>query len=128
LHASLQTPQDVINQGMPAIKQFYKTQSEIYGYEMKPSYRAVNSLGYKTLQDKDYGKAIAIFKGNVKRFPHKADAYDSLADGLEANGQLEEALAMRHLVIEHSINENIENNAYKTRRANLMKLLDAKSQ
>ncbi|MEP1445680.1 MAG: alpha/beta hydrolase-fold protein [Paraglaciecola sp.] len=123
LYASLQAPQDVIDQGMAAIKQFYKTQSAVYGYEIKPSYRAVNSLGYKALQQKDFTSAIAIFKDNVKRFPNKADAYDSLADGFEANGQLDKALEMRDLVIQKSISENVENNAYKTRRANLIKLI-----
>ncbi|MBU3005652.1 alpha/beta hydrolase [Paraglaciecola arctica] len=128
LYASLQAPQAVIDQGMPAIKQFYKTQSAVYGYEIKPSYRAINSLGYKALQQKDFSTALAIFKDNVKRFPNKADAYDSLADGFEANGELDKALEMRDLVIKKSICENVENNAYKTRRANLVKLIQQKTQ
>ncbi|MEP2650610.1 MAG: alpha/beta hydrolase-fold protein [Paraglaciecola sp.] len=123
LHASLQAPQDVIDQGIAMITKFYKAQSEIYGYEIKPSYRAVNSLGYEALQQKDFSTAIQMFKDNVKNYPHKADAYDSLADGLEANGDLHKALEMRDLVIKKSISENIENNAYKTRRANLLQLL-----
>ena len=124
LYSSLQVPEDIINQGMAAVKKFYKIQSDIYGYEINPSYRAINSLGYKALQQKDISVAIAIFEENVDNYPYKADAYDSLADGYEANGELEKALEMRDLVIKKSYRENVESNAYKTRRANLLKLIN----
>ncbi|MDO6568843.1 alpha/beta hydrolase-fold protein [Alteromonas sp. 1_MG-2023] len=127
LYKSLQPPKEVISGGIPAIKQFYKAQSEMYGYEVKPSYRAINSVGYKALSEKDYSTAIAIFQSNVESYPYKADAYDSLADGFEASGNLQKALAMRALAIQKSIAENVESGAYKTRHANLVKKIQGKN-
>lgn len=122
LDASLQCPEEVITQGLPAIKQFYKIQSEKYGYQIKPSFRAINHAGYLALNKKDIVTAINIFEDNVKNYPYKADGYDSLADGLEANGQVDKALKMMDIAIEKSISENVENNAMKTHRANLLAL------
>jgi len=123
LYKTLQPPKEIIAKGLPAIEEFFKTQSEKYGYQIKPSYRAINSVGYNALKKKDFTTAIKIFEANVKNYPYKADAYDSLADGLEANGELKKALEMRHFTIKKSISENVENNAYKTRQANLLKLI-----
>lgn len=125
LYASLHPSHEIIAKGIHATKEFYKKQSEIYGYEIKPSYGSVNRVAYNALKEKDFITAIAIFKENVKNYPYKADAYDSLADGYEAIGELGEALEMRNLVIKKSLMENVENNAYKTRRINLLKLIEA---
>jgi len=123
LDAALQCPEDVIAQGLPAIEHFYKDQSEKYGYQIKPSFRAINHAGYIALGKKDITTAIKIFQGNVKNHPKKADGYDSLADGLQASGQLNKALKMRNIAIKKSISENIENNAMKTRQVNLLNLI-----
>lgn len=125
LYASLLPSHEVITKGILAIKEFYKKQSEIYGYEIKPSYGSVNRVAYNALKEKDFTTAIAIFKENAKNHPYKADAYDSLADGYEANGELDKALEMRNLVLRKSVIENVENNAYKTRQLNLLKLVEA---
>ena len=95
LHSTLQCPNEVITQGLPAIEQFFKLQSEKYGYQIKPSFSAINHAGYIALDKKDVINAINIFEANVKHYPYKADVYDSLADGYEANGQLKLALKMR---------------------------------
>jgi predicted alpha/beta superfamily hydrolase len=123
LYDTLQSPNEVIAKGLPAIEQFFKIQSEKYGYQIKPSYRAINSAGYNALKKKDFATAIKIFEANVQTYPYRADAYDSLADGFEANGELNKALEMRDFTIQKSISENVENNAYKTRHANLLKLI-----
>jgi len=123
LNASLQCPKEILAQGLPAIEQFYKIQSKKYGYQIKPSYGAVNHAGYMALKNKDIAKAVKIFAGNVKRYPNKADGYDSLADGLEADEQLHKALKMMNIAIKKSVVENIESNAFKTHRANLIKLI-----
>ncbi len=123
LYAALRPSQETIAQGIPAVKEFYKKQSEIYGYEIKPSYGAINAVAYNALKENDFTTAINILKENVKNYPYKADAYDSLADGYEANGELDKALEMRNLVIRKSVLENVENNAYKTRQMNLLKLI-----
>jgi predicted alpha/beta superfamily hydrolase len=123
LHASIQCPKTIISQGLPAIEQFFKLQSEKYGYQIKPTFSAINHAGYIALDKKDIVNAIKIFKQNVKNYSYRADAYDSLADGFEANGQLNKALEMRSITIKKSIVENVENNAYKTRQANLLVLI-----
>ncbi|WP_448566474.1 alpha/beta hydrolase-fold protein [Thalassotalea ganghwensis] len=125
LFVTLNPSHEIIAKGIPAIKEFFKKQSTIYGYEIKPSYESLNQVAYKALKEKDFTKAIAIFKENVKNYPYKADAYDSLADGYKANGELDKALEMRNLAIKKSIGENVENNAYKTRQMNLLKLIEA---
>ncbi|ASP47053.1 alpha/beta hydrolase-fold protein [Cognaticolwellia beringensis] len=125
LYAALRPSHEIISKGIPAIKEFYKKQSEIYGYEIKPSYGSINRVAYNALKEKDFTTAIAIFEQNVKNYPYRADAYDSLADGYEANGDLGKALEMRRLVIKKSIVENVENNAYKTRQLNLLKSIKA---
>ena len=40
----------------------------------------------------DYTNAIAAFKRNVELYPRSANVYDSLADGLEAQGKPDLAL------------------------------------
>ncbi|MFT5815006.1 MAG: putative alpha/beta superfamily hydrolase [Colwellia sp.] len=127
LYATLQCPKEVTAQGLPAIEQFFKMQSEKYGYQLKPSYRAINRAGYIALNKKDIANAIKIFEVNVKNYPYKADSYDSLADGFEANGQLNKALKMMNIAIKKSVNENVENNSYKTHRANLLALIMEKN-
>lgn len=119
LFASLQPGQEIISKGVEHIEEFYKQQSRKYGFEAEPSYSSINSAGYNALSDEDFDRAIKIFQMNVDRHPNKADAYDSLADGLEAKGELEKALRIRKLVIEKSNKENVENNSYKTRLINL---------
>lgn len=115
----LQCPKEIIAQGLPAIEQFFKMQSEKYGYQIKPSFSAINNAGYIALENKDTVNAIKIFEANVKNYPNKADGYDSLADG-----QLNKALTIRNITIKKSMSENVENNAYKTRKANLLVLIN----
>ena len=124
LATSLRCPTEIIMAGLPAIEQFYKSQSEKYGYPIKPSYRAINRAGYNALNKEDITNAIKIFEVNVKNHPNKADGYDSLADGLAANGELDKALKMMNIAIKTSLIENVENNAYKTHRANLLALIN----
>ena len=123
LSATLECPQEVISQGLPAIKQFFKVQSEKYGYQIKPSYHTVRHAGYTALNKKDIANAIKIFEFNVKHYPYIADGYDRLAYGLAANGQLNKALKMINIALKKSVNENVENNSYKTHKAHLLTLM-----
>jgi len=118
---SLRPTGAIIQEGIPAVEQYYKDLSAKYAFEAKPEYKAVNHAGYAALNKQDFDSAIAIFKKNIARFPNKSDAYDSLADGYEANGELAMALEMREKALAMSYEENVENGAYKTRLANLRK-------
>lgn len=126
LQTTLQCPKEVIEQGLVAIEEFYQQQSELYGYQITPSYRAVNHAGYIALEKKDIEEAIKMFSYNVKNYPYKADSYDSLADGLAAKGQHNKALKMMNIAIEKSLIENVENNSYKHHRDNLRNIIKEK--
>lgn len=125
LFTTLRPNKDVIKSGLTAINNFYMMLSEKYGFNAAPEYAAFNHAGYVALQENKFDAALSIFKRNVERFPFKADAYDSLADGYEANGELTKALETRKLALEVSVNENVENNAFKTRITHLMKKIKA---
>jgi predicted alpha/beta superfamily hydrolase len=118
---SLRPTGAIIQKGLPAVQQYYKDLSQKYGFQAKPEYKAVNHAGYAALKQQDFESAIEIFKSNVATFPNKSDAYDSLADGYEAKGDLAMALKMREKALAMSYDENVENGAYKTRLANLRK-------
>ncbi len=116
---SLRPTGAIIQEGIPAVEQYYKDLSAKYAFEANPEYKAVNHAGYAALNTQDFDSAIAIFKKNIARFPNKSDAYDSLADGYEASGKLAMALEMREKALAMSYDENVENGAFKTRLANL---------
>jgi len=118
---SLRPSGSIIQEGLSAIEQYYNDLSEKYAFQAKPEYKAVNHAGYTALNKQDFESAIAIFKKNVASFPNKSDAYDSLADGYEAKGDLAMALEMRKKAFAMSHEENVENGAYKTRLENLEK-------
>jgi ketosteroid isomerase-like protein len=52
----------------------------------------MNSVGYQLLQEKKIKEAIEVFKNVVAEFPNSANAYDSLADAYEADGNKELAI------------------------------------
>ena len=71
----------------------YTSLSRRYGYEIPVPENAINRLGYRLLGEEKEDEAVAVFRKNVERYPESANVYDSLGEGLEAAGQLEEALA-----------------------------------
>lgn len=46
----------------------------------------LNSLGYEALREKNFEKAIAIFKTNVALYPKSPNVYDSLAEAYMKSG------------------------------------------
>lgn len=53
----------------------------------------MNDLGYDDLRSGLLKPAVAAFRFNVEQHPESANAWDSLADGLERAGDLPGALA-----------------------------------
>jgi predicted alpha/beta superfamily hydrolase len=77
------------------IKQHYDGLTKRYGYLIKPLKYEINDAGYVQLTEKDnVEEAIKLFEFNVKRFPECGNCYDSLADGYEQQGKLDEALSL----------------------------------
>jgi hypothetical protein len=54
----------------------------------------LNRLGYRLLRARKVSESISIFREAVELHPGSANAYDSLAEALEAAGQRTEALAV----------------------------------
>jgi len=124
LYSVNQCPDDVIAQGLPAIKQFYKNLSKKNGYQIQPSYSTIKHAAYNALNKKEYTKAIELFELNLKNHPYLPDGYDRLAYALEADDQLKKALEMVNKAIEMSLVQNAENNSYKHHKAHLLTLIN----
>ncbi len=72
-----------------------------------------NQLGYGFLQNKDYAKAIAVFRLNTQLYPDSANSYDSLGEALEKSGDTAGAVAMYRKCVEVASkpgNENVGQN------------------
>jgi predicted alpha/beta superfamily hydrolase len=80
--------------GLSGIEQHYRDLSERFGFKVSAE-KEINSFGYAMLGDKKVDEAMAAFQRNVELYPHSANAYDSLADGLEA--QNKPGLAMQNV-------------------------------
>jgi uncharacterized protein len=72
--------------GLAGVEQHYRTLSERFGIKVSAE-KEINSFGYSLLGDKKTDEAVAAFKRNVELYPSSANVYDSLADGLEAQGK-----------------------------------------
>jgi len=77
------------------IEQHYEGLTNRYGYQVKPLKYEINDAGYVQLnENKNVEEAIKLFEFNVKAFPECGNCYDSLADGYEEQGKLDEALLL----------------------------------
>jgi predicted alpha/beta superfamily hydrolase len=76
--------------GLKGVEQHYRGLSERFGFPVSAEV-TINSLGYNRLRAKKTDDAIAAFQRNVELYPASANVYDSLADGLEAAGKLDQA-------------------------------------
>jgi predicted alpha/beta superfamily hydrolase len=84
---------DLAKKGADAIRAHFRGLSkEKYGYPLSPE-AAINRLGYHALGQEEPERALTFFRANAEAFPDSANAYDSLADALLANDQLEAAVA-----------------------------------
>jgi predicted alpha/beta superfamily hydrolase len=77
--------------GLAGLEQHYRDLSERFGFKVSAE-KQINSYGYNLLGDKKIDEAIAAFKRNVELYPRSANVYDSLGDGLEAQGKADLAL------------------------------------
>jgi predicted alpha/beta superfamily hydrolase len=75
------------------VKKRYAGLSERLGFPVTAPEASVNRLGYQALAQKNVPAALSFFRYNATTYPESPNVYDSLGDGLEASGSLEEALA-----------------------------------
>jgi hypothetical protein len=69
----------------------YTKLSKTVGFPVVPAERIVNLAGYGRLAERKVPQALAIFEMNAKNYPESANVWDSLGDGLEAAGRLDDA-------------------------------------
>ena len=74
------------------LEAYYAALSQRMGYAVPPPEQLLNRVGYRHLRDKRIPQALTAFERAVALYPNSANAYDSLGDGLEAAGRLQEAL------------------------------------
>ncbi|HVO50124.1 MAG TPA: alpha/beta hydrolase-fold protein [Thermoanaerobaculia bacterium] len=75
------------------VKKRYDGLSTRLGFPVTAPEVAVNRLGYQALAEKNVPAALSFFRYNAATYPESPNVHDSLGDGLEAAGSLEEALA-----------------------------------
>lgn len=75
----------------------------------------LNAEGYRFLQEKKTKEAIEVFKRVVAEFPKSANAYDSLSDAYEADGNKEMAIEFAQKALEMLPNDPSPNQDLKNR-------------
>jgi predicted alpha/beta superfamily hydrolase len=75
------------------VKSHFAKLGEQLGVPLGPPERIVNELGYQYLRTGRSELALAAFRFNAEQHPQSADAWDSLAKGLQRRGEVTEALA-----------------------------------
>ncbi|MFT4926810.1 MAG: putative alpha/beta superfamily hydrolase [Phenylobacterium sp.] len=90
----------VAEKGFAAVKQSYQQKSKKYGYAILLDQERVNFWGYFLMGQKDgLAKARECFAYNLEHHPKSASAHDSMADLLEKEGRIIEALAMMNKAV-----------------------------
>jgi predicted alpha/beta superfamily hydrolase len=77
----------------------YATLTRRFGFPVTVSVDQINQAGYLNLQAKRVDAAVALFRRNVRDHPDYANGWDSLADGLEAQGKIAEAIAAQEKAV-----------------------------
>ena len=77
------------------VKAHYAEAGARLGVDLSPPPEIISELAYRDLREGKFDAALAAFGFYAETYPQIADAWDSLADGLEGAGKLEEALAAR---------------------------------
>ena len=89
-------PPIVLTGDLPGLEAHLARASGIYGYEVEAPEGLLNSMGYVRLgYFDDVEGAISNFRRYVELHPASANAYNGLADALEAAGEFEDALSNR---------------------------------
>lgn len=77
--------------GLDTIRQHYAGLSERFGYPVEPPEGLVNNIGYAEMARGQMERAVEAFRQNAAAYPESANVHDSLGEGLEAAGRLQEA-------------------------------------
>jgi Predicted hydrolase of the alpha/beta superfamily len=108
------------------VKAHYAKFGESLGVEFLPPPEMISALGYRDLRQGKIDTALQSFRFYAETYPQAPDAWDSLADGLERAGKLQEALTARRkalAIAEATHNSDIT--TYRDRAARLAERLKA---
>ncbi len=75
------------------VKAHYAKFGESFGVALSTPEVIVNELGYQQLRAEQVEAAIATFRYNTELYPESPNVWDSLADGLERAGRMDDAIA-----------------------------------
>jgi predicted alpha/beta superfamily hydrolase len=99
LYAGWRVPEELVSKGLPAVEAYFAELSRTFGRTVPLTERVVNELAYQALEQKQTKEAVALFRRNVEAHPGSANAFDGLADGLDADGQPEAAVAAQQRAV-----------------------------
>ena len=111
-----QPKQETVAKGATAVEEHFKKLSDKYKFTVLPPEGLMNNVAYRMLREGKKEEAIAVFKGNVERYPHSANVYDSLAEAYEKSGKLDLARANYERAVE--LGTKNKDAALQTYRAN----------
>jgi tetratricopeptide (TPR) repeat protein len=83
---------NLLESSLDDVKSHFAKLGEQLGVPFGAPELIVNELGYQHLQASRSELAVAAFRFNTERHPQSADAWDSLAKGLQRRGEVTEAL------------------------------------
>jgi len=90
---------------LSTVRAYYQALSQRWGITVGPPEGLVNLAGYAALQRGATAEAIDLFRFNVTSHPESANAFDSLGEALERDGQLPAAReSYRHAVLKATQN------------------------
>jgi predicted alpha/beta superfamily hydrolase len=104
-------PEGLPEQGLVAIKKYYKKMSHHLGEQILPPENAINNLGYELVEKQKIAQGIAMLTYNTKNYPLSLNTYDSLADAHDANNDLvaaEKALKTAVTLAKMQQSDNLE--------------------
>ncbi|MGE5926627.1 MAG: alpha/beta hydrolase-fold protein [Gemmatimonadota bacterium] len=93
MFADLRLELDTTMRSVTDLERRYELLSQKYGYTIPVTEPMINRFGYLLLGRSLHREAIAVFKVNTERYPQSANTFDSLGDGYEAAGDLQNARA-----------------------------------
>ncbi len=79
--------------GVAGIKEFYRSLSKLYGYDVPLQERELARLAYQWLRANRNDDAIELFAAIAHDHPSSANAHDDLGNGLSQGGRRDEARA-----------------------------------
>ncbi len=92
LFADWMLPHSALFDGIESIKKHYKDLSGKLGYKIYVPESTVNTAGRYALRAQKINEAILLFRYNVSSYPESVNAYESLAEAYDLNGEKELAV------------------------------------